>query len=561
MEDNSTQLGRNRRALTSNAGTQLGSTPTTNDLFQNDNNDAEDGYRPSEFKHFAAENVRRLYHPISSSSKRPPNSVKSKMMPLEASHKNKELDTIFDPGLSMPRAARASVSQLSNNGIKDDSSSFAEQENPNYCKATALRVNEPQRVNIDVLQVSKQFPDRKKCETSNLKMSERFFSPVAHKRQHKKWKAEALGVKSFQTSSFSNNDGSISTLPSSLSPIPTTSSLSSNMLHLEPDNREKSKGDDIDSSGYRKSMRDSKLLGEACRRAGRLESEAGAYFTQAILADNMGNFKIAISLYNKYLAICKRRKDRFGEAAACNCLGVDYHLLARLSPIDQNVSGKSKVEKEREKQRQSLLDANGAEMIEMAANSSDVFSKEKSFLSGRKKLCRKELLKRALSFHHEHNDVADDIGKCIANSNLGLVYADLGDLESAAKHHQMALKQAMVIRNLNAQAVSLGNLSIIGEMENDMNSARQCLQQQVELWRDLQLPSAESETLQKLGRFALQSGNDQEAKEIFSRALLCAKEAGCNGLYNAAKCQLGIATGRIALQDRLRMFADAMVQV
>ena len=67
-------------------------------------------------------------------------------------------------------------------------------------------------------------------------------------------------------------------------------------------------------------------------------------------------------------------------------------------------------------------------------------------------------LTRAIAHHEAHLAIADDGGKFMARTNVGLCYGMLGDHLAAARHHQEALRIAIQLQSFSGQSISVGNL-------------------------------------------------------------------------------------------------------
>ena len=139
--------------------------------------------------------------------------------------------------------------------------------------------------------------------------------------------------------------------------------------------------------------------------------------------------------YKLYLNICKELNDTIGEAAACNCLGVNYMLLA--------------------------------------CPSSDA-----GFLNGfRQTEQSMEYIDNAIKYHEQHANIADLGGQFVAHINLGLCYGVKGDYKTSAKHNQSALRIAIRMQTLYGQSISVGNLGMLATLKEDYKTARTCFEQ------------------------------------------------------------------------------------
>jgi len=273
--------------------------------------------------------------------------------------------------------------------------------------------------------------------------------------------------------------------------------------------------DDIQTQRTRKMMRDARTLATACRRAGKEEQEATAHFRMGVLHDNLSQLGEAIQSYQQYMQICRKHADRPGEALACNCIGVNNHLLAR------RLDGRT--------------DAKGKKALAWH-------------------------LSEAMRHHREHLELAtdDSNGQFIAHSNLGLVASILGDSNTASTHHKLALKLAMVSQDALKQSLAVGNLGVQAKLDGDIATARDCMTERLQLVGQAQDLKAESQTLQELGGYAMQSGDFAAASDLFAQAKDLAEAAGGTGLSKSAKCNFGVAKGKLLLQERMAALAASL---
>jgi len=195
-----------------------------------------------------------------------------------------------------------------------------------------------------------------------------------------------------------------------------------------------SKGGDSDAK-IKTAISHYTVLAFSCHRAGKSEVEASAYISLAVIYDNMGNYKQGIENYENYLRICTQIADAHGEAVAYNCLGVNYMLLAW--------------------------------------NASD-----EGFLHGFKATEQSlGYIDKAIEYHQNHVNIADQGGKFVAHINLGLCYGVKGEYALAAKHHQSALRIAIKMQTLFGQSIAVGNLGMLAVAKKDFVTARTCFEQ------------------------------------------------------------------------------------
>ncbi len=183
------------------------------------------------------------------------------------------------------------------------------------------------------------------------------------------------------------------------------------------------------------SIRDLSVLAFSSRRAGKRDIEANAYLSLGVIYDNQCNFLSGIENYKMYLEICDDVGDLVGCALACNCLGVNFMMLVS-PPSDAGI-------------------IHGI--------------REGDFVS--------DYLSQAIFFHSKHAEIGDTGGRFVANSNLGICYAMVGDIVEGAKHQQEALRGAIKMQTLYGQSIAVGNLGVLALMKKDHATARTCFEQ------------------------------------------------------------------------------------
>lgn len=183
-------------------------------------------------------------------------------------------------------------------------------------------------------------------------------------------------------------------------------------------------------------IKDFTVLAFSSKRAGKKDVEATAYASLGVMHDNQGHYLEAIEQYKAYMAICEQIEDAIGKASACNCIGVNYMLLAN-PPSDAGT-------------------LNGVTLTPENA----------------------EYLDKAVQFHTKHLEIGPDSGgRFVSSSNLGLCLGMLGKINQAAKYHQDALRIAIKMQTLYGQSIAVGNLGMLAMKKRDFSTARTCYDQ------------------------------------------------------------------------------------
>jgi tetratricopeptide (TPR) repeat protein len=189
------------------------------------------------------------------------------------------------------------------------------------------------------------------------------------------------------------------------------------------------------------------------RRLGKRNIEGSSYISLGVIYDNQKNYPKAIEEYEKYLEIAQSQEfeDTIGLLSACNCIAVDYVLLAsppsECGTIDGAIHDKGKA---------------------------------------------MDYITQAIKYSQRHLDMSiDDGGRFVAHTNLGLCYGMQGDLILAGKHQQEALRVSIKMQTIYGQSIAVGNLGLIALKKHDLNTAKTCFQQHLQLVQALNDKEAE----------------------------------------------------------------------
>lgn len=119
--------------------------------------------------------------------------------------------------------------------------------------------------------------------------------------------------------------------------------------------------------------------------AGRRRGEASAHFSMGVIHDNLGETRKAIECYQRYLQLCLSTNDLDLQCLGHNSLGVAYYDLGP------------------------------------------------------------QYMDKCIYHHKQHLAAADQYGKFVAYSNLGVAYSVIGESEKAYENHQHALRCAIAL--------------------------------------------------------------------------------------------------------------------
>lgn len=257
------------------------------------------------------------------------------------------------------------------------------------------------------------------------------------------------------------------------------------------------------------------MLAFSSQRAGKLQMEAQAYFATGVVNDNAGQYAEAVTSYRKFLDVVRKRDDKVCESLAYNCLGVDCMHLAR--PPSEGAK---------------------YEADELAPEA-------------------REHLGQAIKHHEMHLAIADEGGKFMAHTNLGLCHGMIGDQLTAARHHQEALRIAISLQSFSGQSISVGNLGALAMRQGDRGTAKPCMEQHLQLVQSLKDASAEINAWLKLGQLESEAGKLDDAIHCYEQAGHIAELEGEIGTRKRINCHIGVARGSLGLQKHMEALAAA----
>ena len=257
---------------------------------------------------------------------------------------------------------------------------------------------------------------------------------------------------------------------------------------------------DADNAQIKTAISDFSVLAFSSKRSGKKDVEATAYVSLGVIYDNQGDLLKAIDNYKMYANICEEIGDIVGHACACNCLGVNFMMLA-CPPSDAGY-------------------ING-------------FTRSPESL---------HYLQEAITFHSKHLEFGpDNGGRFVANTNLGLCLGMLGDVARSAKHHQDSLRIAIKMQTLYGQAIAVGNLGLLALLRSDLTTSRTCFEQHLQLVQALLDSDAEINAWKLLARLNTLEGRHADSLESLDQARRVATREGHMNELRRINCLVGLA--------------------
>ncbi|KAF4672357.1 hypothetical protein FOL47_000665 [Perkinsus chesapeaki] len=247
---------------------------------------------------------------------------------------------------------------------------------------------------------------------------------------------------------------------------------------------------------------DLRLLRTTCRRAGRLREAGRCCYSLGVLHDNAGRWREAIKFYMEFLKVCLQCRDTQGEALAYHCLGVDHHLV-----------GKAESDK-------------GFETT------------------------AKDWWIKALGHHRKHLNLAGDSeGRFLANLNLSIALAALGDAEKCSIYQQRAQECADELRMTDTTAAHntavLANIGLSRWAREPERRLEEYIEEAtVSHTRDYQMDMG---AFARLGEISADQGDYRTALERFQESLYAAQHTGSADGERAALVNIGIMRALAAM--------------
>ncbi|HQE92986.1 MAG TPA: tetratricopeptide repeat protein [Anaerolineae bacterium] len=123
-------------------------------------------------------------------------------------------------------------------------------------------------------------------------------------------------------------------------------------------------------------------------------------------------------------------------------------------------------------------------------------------------------------------EIGDRRGEGSDLNNLGLAYADLGDLHRAIEYHEQALVIAREIGDRRGEGADLGNLGLAYADLGDLHRAIEFYEQRLVIAREIGDRRGEGNALGNLGNAYADLGDLHRAIEFYEQRLAIAREIG-----------------------------------
>ncbi|ESL09100.1 hypothetical protein TRSC58_03187 [Trypanosoma rangeli SC58] len=256
-------------------------------------------------------------------------------------------------------------------------------------------------------------------------------------------------------------------------------------------------GDD-DSVVQLKVMRDAISRGHSAIRAGNTKEGAHLFCTVASLHYNSGNMELARSFFAKALSAFELIGDLRGISFCHNILGVCYFRLRQF--------------------------------------------------------------KVALLHHKRQGSLGGCYSRAVAQINMGVSYAALGELSFAESALEDALANARTCESSLLETIALGNQGLVHLRMGNMRVAQTYLEQCLEKCSLGGDKSGAAICLLLLGELYSLIHDHQHALFYYEHAYRIGGEADCPDVVDVARVSIGIARGNAALRDAVILQAKQMGQ-
>lgn len=262
-------------------------------------------------------------------------------------------------------------------------------------------------------------------------------------------------------------------------------------------------------------IKDFSVLAYSSKRAEKKDQEAIGYVSLGVIHDNQCNYQSAIENYKLYLQLCEQQGDLTGTACACNCIGVDFMLMA----CPQTESGIVKG---------------------VILNSSTI-----------------EYINIAVEYHSKHLTIGpDDGGRFVANINIGLCLAMAGNITLAAKHYQDALRIAIKMQTLYGQSIAVGNLGNLALIKNDILTGKTCFEQHLQLVQALGDSEAEVKAWKVLSQIKYDEGDITGSIDCLEQSKKIALKEHYFNELRRVHCHIGLAKGNLEFEEYAQVISQ-----
>lgn len=166
--------------------------------------------------------------------------------------------------------------------------------------------------------------------------------------------------------------------------------------------------------------------------------------------------------------------------------------------------------------------------------------------------------KMALVHYKKQETLGEGYSRCVAQINMGVNYAALGELQFASQALEDALANAREVGEPMLETISLGNLGIVALRIGNMRAAQGHLEQCLEQCSLVGDKSGAAVCLLLLGHVYFRIHDYTHAAFYYEHAYRVGGEAGLPDIVAAARVNYGVSRGSAALRETVLAEATAM---
>lgn len=169
--------------------------------------------------------------------------------------------------------------------------------------------------------------------------------------------------------------------------------------------------------------------------------------------------------------------------------------------------------------------------------------------------------KAALLHHKRQEALGGDYATCVAQLNMGVCYAALGELEFAAQAFEDALGSGQAAGCSMLTTIAHGNAGLIAMRVGNMRAAQTHLEHSLEQCSLMCDKNGAAMCLLLLGEVYSLINDHPHALFYYEHAFRIGGEAGNTDIVNIARVSIGIATGNAMIRDVVLRKATEMGKV
>jgi len=262
--------------------------------------------------------------------------------------------------------------------------------------------------------------------------------------------------------------------------------------------------------------------------------KASSYFQRACVAEHTGDYSKAKEFINKSVDIWKRiKKDTPANKSYAITLSWGALIYSHIGELDRALQ----------------MIESGEKIITKAKTKDNVLRREvkmvyNTLLNHKASIYyRKTEIQRAADMFEKiaklELDIENYSGVAVATGNLGAMYYELGDYNTANKYQRESLEMNTKIGHKRGAATSLFNLAISYFTLGDYDGGVQYLKDTLTLTAEIGDRNLESKAINSMAEYYYSKKNFKKALEYLKKGLSLAEEIGNLHELSASYCTIG----------------------